>query len=449
MGRTVVLALEGAAPPLLDRWHAALPTWTALLRAGFSGRFESLPVPYELPALVTAFTGAPPGEHGTFSLWRIHGARFGDDPAITESADVSADFLWERVRPKARTAVVNVPGSHPPREGSRPYLITYPLLPTLHGCVPPDLLRSLVRRGIPYTHDVSALYRGEPRDEFLEVVLHVERARAAATLELLETGPDLAIFCLTIIDRLSHFFWHEVEPGSGMPDEDSALFAAYRFVDDYLKRLLDRLDPADHVFLFSEIGFGPLTRYVSINDILERAGFGSAAAPERAVALEAVQGSHGVNLNLRRRHPEGLIPEEQEERIVEEVREALLQAEIPETGEPLLSAVHRGSELYPGRFSERAPDLVVEPRDERFQPLGDPRWASRVHRHLQTGWHRRTTIWAAHGPLFPASGSGPTLRPEDVAPTLAHLCDVLELETGAGRSLFATGTESNWREARA
>jgi len=449
MGRTIVVVLEGAAPLLLDRWDTALPSWSALLRTGLSGRFESLPVPYELPALATAFTGAPPGEHGTFSLWRIHGDRFGDDPAIIQSADISSRFLWERVRSGTRTAVVNIPGTHPPREGSRPYLITYPLLPTLHGCVPPDLLRSLVREGIPYTHDVSALHRGEPRDEFLEVVLHVEKARAAATLHLLETEPDLAIFSLTIIDRLSHFFWCEVEPGSGVPDEESALFKAYRFIDDYLKRLLDRLAPDDHLFVFSEIGFGPLRRYVSLNDILESSGFGSATAPESALALEAVQGSHGVNLNLRRRHPGGLIPEDREEQVVEEVRQALLAAENSETGEPLLSAVHRGFELYPGQHAERAPDLVVEVRDERFQPLGDPRWASRVHRHLQTGWHRRDSFWAAHGPLFASNGSGPTLRPEDVASTLADLCIVPELKTGPGRSLVDAGTDNKHRETRA
>ncbi|MGJ3560839.1 hypothetical protein ACR6C2_30120 [Streptomyces sp. INA 01156] len=57
--------------------------------------------------------------------------------------------------------------------------------------------------------------------------------------------------------------------------------------------------------------------------------------------------------------------------------------------------------MYPGTATAGAPDLIMEPADWRYLPLGDPRWATHVHRTWQSGWHRRESFWQASAPASP------------------------------------------------
>ncbi|HEX7243145.1 MAG TPA: hypothetical protein VF263_22870, partial [Longimicrobiaceae bacterium] len=304
---------------------------------------------------------------------------------------------------------------------------SYPFHPTLHGCHPPRLLRELAARGLPYAHDAAVLYRGGPRDEHLAQVARVEQARMKVCLRLRDEV-DVLICNLTILDRLSHFWWGETEPDSGVDDPDTALWRGYEIVDGFLGRVLDDLGPDDHLLVFSEIGFGPLREYVSLDDVLTASGL-QRRRPDGGIdygatlAYEAVQGSHGINLNLARRHPGAPVSPADEAGVLAEVAEALRAAVHPVTGAPLIASVTPGHRFYSGSRSWAAPDLVVEPHDEAYLPLGEPRWAERVHRRRQTGWHRRESFWAAHGPAF-RTGRGGTAECADVAHTLASLLGV-------------------------
>jgi len=437
--RTVVVILEGAAPQLLEKWgrDGALPSFRELEERGTLGNLESLPVPYELPAQVTAFSGALPGEHGCFSLWPVRGDRLSDLPRVLRAEDVAVPWLWERW-PEVRSCVVNLFGTHPPRPGAE-FLITYPFYPTLHASNPPGLLRDLARAGLPYAHDASVLFKGETRGEFFDRVRRVEELRMRVCLHLLASDARLFVFNLTILDRLSHFWWREVETGED--DEGSILWQAYRLADRFLGEAASLLGPEDHLIVFSEFGFGPLDAYVSLNEVLAQAGLLAMSDGEvdyrRTVASEAVQGSHGINMSLRRRHTDGVVAETDEEARLREVQEALLAAANPHTGQPLIRSVRRGPEIYPGPCSHLAPDLVVEPFDERYQPLGDPRWATRLYRHLQTGWHRRKSFWIGLGPRFGCGVRGPVASCPDIACTLAGLLD-RELPESPGRSLASS-----------
>lgn len=400
-----------------------LPSFTALAQSGTWGSFTSLPVPYEPSALLSAFTGLPPGEHGCFSYWHIHGETCDQTPQVVLSDEIAAPFLWQtNEAAKLQVGIVNLFGTHPPQPING-HLITYPLYPSLRACHPPRLLLELSRAGIRYGHDVSALYTGAPRDDFVALLEQIETARTQACLNLMARGGDLFVFNVTIIDRLSHFWWREVEPESGMADDDTALWRAYRLADKFIAQVVDVLRPDDHLIVFSEIGFGPLERYVSVNDILVQTGLLTMADarinPARTLAMEAVQGSHGINLNLERRYANGLIPDAEEDSRRQQVRQALLDAINPDTGLPLFENVIAGRELYAGAGAAQAPDLVVQPYDERYQPLGHPHWAKKVHRHLQTGWHRRDSFWAGLGPRFPSGATGAKGTCVDMAQTIA------------------------------
>src|SRR5699024_6545721 len=160
----------------------------------------------------------------------------------------------------------------------------------------------------------------------------------------------------------------------------SAVFAAYKTADDVLERMLDRLDGHTTLIAFSEIGFGAVRSYCSVNDALASAGLLSPDANGHvdfgaSRAFEAVQGTHGVNVNLVGCYNRGTVAPSVYEPLRKDITEALLSAINPRTGLPLLRSVSPREDVYPGAATEFAPDLILEPYDWRYLPLGDPSWA--------------------------------------------------------------------------
>jgi len=139
------------------------------------------------------------------------------------------------------------------------------------------------------------------------------------------------------------------------------------------------------------------------------------------MAFEAVQGTHGVNVNVAGRYDRDGVPATEYERARELVRDALLAARDPSTAEPLVREVCRREELYSGEAVGHAPDLILVPVDSRFLPRGDPFWANHVSRDLQTGWHSADGFWVGFGPRFSCSEDRLAAAPEDVTATMLSL----------------------------
>jgi len=422
--RAIVVVTEGATPELLDRWCAEgrLPAFARLRALGAGGPLRADGVPYEPPGLLSLLTGARPGDHGFYSYWACHSPDY--RPAVLGSRERRLPLLWQRPEfADLRFASIGLFGTHPaePLDG---WLITYPMRPTLRGCYPRELQRELDTEGIRPVHDVSVWWDGGPRASVLERLLEADRRRGAAAEHLHDRGADVTVVNLTAIDRTSHIFWQELERDDLAPPQ-SAVFAAYKTADDVLERMLDRLDGHTTLIAFSEIGFGAVRSYCSVNDALASAGLLSPDANGHvdfgaSRAFEAVQGTHGVNVNLVGRYNRGTVAPSDYEPLRKDITEALLSAINPRTGLPLLRSVSPREDVYPGAATEFAPDLILEPYDWRYLPLGDPSWAHHVHRTWQSGWHRPDSYWAALGPdtgTTPA-GTAPA-RPVDMAATLA------------------------------
>lgn len=427
--RAVALVTEGFAPELLDRWGPdVLPAFHRLRDRGAWGTMLSELVPYEPPGLISAFTGHTPDEHGCFSYWDAHSYDY--EPEILDSSSPRHAFLWHRPElADLTTAVVNVFGTHPVRPANGT-CVSYPMRRTLHACHPRSLPVDLAKGGIHLVHDATLWFSGQRKDDFVPRVLDADRQRAAAALRLFDgrqggDAPDLLVLNLTAIDRLSHFYWQELEPGSPVPDEDQAVRQAYVLADEILGTFLDRADDHTEVLAFSEIGFGPLRAYCSVNDVLADAGLLARTDDGRTrwdatTAFEAVQGTMGVNLNLAGRYRHGTVPADRRAATLERVRDALLAHVNPLTGTEMFADVLRREDVHGGPAAGNAPDLILVPADWRYQPLGDALWAGAVNRTLQSGWHRRESYWGGLGASF-GTGTGATGAPVDVARTVLRM----------------------------
>jgi predicted AlkP superfamily phosphohydrolase/phosphomutase len=401
--RAVVVVTEGASPKLLQRFIAEglLPGFAKLFQQTAWGELAAHVVPYEPPGLMTAFTGTTSSEHGWISYWTVHEPDH--KPRVRISHDLKVMPFWLRSKfADCHFSIVNVLGTHPPI--SMPgELITYPMGQTVRASYPADLLSNLLRCGFAYSHDVSIWYKGQARDEFSSRILEADRRRALLAQHFYENGSDVVIVNLTSIDRACHYYWQELEEESTVPAAEGTILNAFRVADELIRWFLNEMDDHTNLLVFSEIGFGHLKAYLSVNEILASAGFLAWSEPNRVdwtrtKAAEAVQGSSGININLQGRHPDGTVPAADYERVRSEVASVLRAAINPYTGLKLFSRVALREEIYQGDGIGNAPDLILFPLDPRYLPLGDPVWAHHVNRMLQSGWHRDTSYWALAGP---------------------------------------------------
>ena len=370
------------------------------------------PVPYEPSNLATAFTGVNPGKHGCFSYWSSHST--GEMPRVLVTDDVQCQRVWEWDElSDLRFNVVNVQVTHPPKplNGS---LITYPMGLSLNTSYPRKLLSDLHIKGIRYAHDVTLFYRGESFEDFTNEAFKIANAQLETALELAK-DTDVMIINLTLIDRLSHFLWYELNKGTES-DVRPAVLRGYDFIDDACHRL-QALQP-ESTMVFSEIGFGQLDGFFSIDLHLQRAGLQVLDADgqidlTKSVAMETVQGSHGVMLCKDLCNQGEASTDE-----IEMVREFLKSIRFDD-GTLALSAVHHRDELYHGKFTHLAPPFVVKPADEKRPPLGELRWANHVRRTAQAGWHRDKGFVIVDSVHSFASLDGPA-QLQQIAPTIAH-----------------------------
>ncbi|WP_423383310.1 alkaline phosphatase family protein [Burkholderia sp. LMG 32019] len=412
--KALIIIAEGMDPVVLEhqvqRGH--LPWFAERLRASHYRRLDCGPVPYEPSNLATAFSGVNPGRHGCFSYWSTRGD--GELPRVLETGDVKAARVWEWPElSDLRFSVVNVQLTHPPKPLNG-RLVTYPMSYSLNASYPRSLLSDLHRRGIRYAHDVTLFYTGQPFDAFAQDAWRVASAQLDTAFEL-AADTDVMIVNLTLIDRVSHFLWYEMRQDN--PAQRPVVLQAYDFVDAACRRL-QSLEP-DATLVFSEIGFGDLDGFHSIDAALQAGGLQVLAGDgqvdcARSLAMETVQGSHGIALRGDLLGGHGARDSE-----VDEVR-AFLQALRFDDGTPVLASVHHRDELYVGDHRHLAPTLIVKPANPKRPPLGDPRWARHVRRTAQSGWHRDqgfVLVDSAHALADP----GGDAQLQQIAPTIAHL----------------------------
>jgi predicted AlkP superfamily phosphohydrolase/phosphomutase len=102
----------------------------------------------------------------------------------------------------------------------------------------------------------------------LKYGVQAQRSFAQAALHLLETRgqPDLFFVFLELPDRVSHNFWHAYQPDqvqggaeavdAGWRERWAGIVpGSYEMVDDWIGRMLARLDPDTTVFIVSDHGF--------------------------------------------------------------------------------------------------------------------------------------------------------------------------------------------------
>jgi predicted AlkP superfamily phosphohydrolase/phosphomutase len=331
-------------------------------------------------------------------------------------------------------------------------------------------------------------------DALPKILRAVESKRDLARYVLRREPWDCFMVLFGEADTAAHHFWMFADPDSprfdarGAADFGGALRDVYRRLDQALGAVLGELPAGATVLVASDHGFGGAGATVlHLNRWLAERGWlrfrdGSAALASRAVrgarrlALmglprgaqqrlvrkaggglarrlegwsrfaaidmprtrafsEELNYAPSIWLNVRGRDPDGTVaPGAEYEAALAALTDELLRWRHPETGEPVVAAVHRRDALYRGPAVEDAPDLVLELALERGYsqaclPSGDGRGPSvrrlRPEEHRagkgggMNGSHRRDGLWVLQGPGIGHGRADAGIL--DVAPTLLHL----------------------------
>ena len=474
--KIAIIGLDGATfkivMPLAKA--GALPNLQRLMSIGGWGTLRSTLHPLSPPAWASFMTGMNPGKHGIFDFVILGDSnRF----QIANGGTLRAETLWMHLsRAGQRVAVVNVPMTYPP-EPVNGFLIAGMDAPRWDraSTYPPDLAEKLhhlfgeYRVGVQARGGLlSSVERFIPR--YIGNLLEGVHKRGEVTRYLLERYPlDFLIVVFTATDRVQHALGHLIAEGVSPNDE---IGRVYQACDRAIGRLLEQMGDEWIVFVISDhgactyhwvfelstwlvtqgwmqlrparrCGWRRVTELVDpVHRRLARMVRRTVDQPPklsrflsrliweetRAFALGAF-GS--IYVNLKGRFPKGTVkPGREYEAVCAEIEEELLSVRNPETGAPIVRAVHRARQVYHGRYAHLAPDLLVDTFEDYFvrsnidhlegrivYPAG--RYQGRLLPH--TARHTQDGILIAAGPPIAPGKKPDGARLIDLAPTILYL----------------------------
>jgi predicted AlkP superfamily phosphohydrolase/phosphomutase len=263
-----------------------------------------------------------------------------------------------------------------------PDLSLYPLAePPGFGVRLQSLVGTYATLGMP--GDVDGVRRAVvDADTFLEDAYANWEKQVAMALALMSEPAadgkpawDLLMTHLFTIDNVQHLFWHCQDPDHpAYTAELNARYGAeieraYCWLDDQVRRLIERAPDDTTVMVVSDHGGVPIYRLVYLNAWLQMHGYlESREASAEGVAARlnwdrtraAMFGTGAVWLNVQGREPRGIVPPGAPyEALRREIMHGLLDWRDPETGRPVVKEVLTGENVFGLDTGVEGPDLVV------------------------------------------------------------------------------------------
>lgn len=465
-----VLGLDGASYKLIQRFMGEnkLPEFHRLEEEGIFQRMGTTIPPHTAPGWMSIFSGTGPGQHGIYQFWDTQAENYCGE--FMGSGHLAVPALWEILNIYGlRTALVNIPMTYPPKELNG-INITWPLANTLHYAWPRDILKKISSYGGHYTSDINNMFHGD--FHYIEQAIEVTKKRVKTVKYLIEQEEwDLCISVFTEIDRVSHFYWQFFDPASPMYDEGAedcfknALEEIYMETDKAIGEIRKMLPEDAEFMLVSDHGFtvGRMDFYLqtflmknawlylkeqketdAFSDInWFHTKFGGKKYEvdfERTRAYMAAPGSYGVNINVKGRQKNGIVSwsryEEERDKLIK-----LLGSVSDSEGEPLFERVVKREEVYHGDRVNRAPDIILIPKD----------YGIMVHHRIcddvlfgppeQKGMHDEDAIFGFCGKEH-WLGKSDHMAWEDVAPTILDIFRLAAPDFMEGNSRLISGNET-------
>jgi len=487
-----IIGIDGGTLSVVEPMLAAgeLPNLARIFREGASGELESEKPPITPPAWTSFMTGVNPGRHGIFHFIRKVVGTY--ETQLVDSRNFAGRDLMSLLARRGWTVgAVNVPMTFPPFPLPGSYMISGIPCP-LEGSAlgqPAGILEEVEAfLGRPYRPDVDyGPYDGDSErpvddldlyDDLRRELFEIEEDRLRVLKEWYRRQPtDLLFTCISVTDRISHYFWRFQDPAHpGWSEEGQQRFGgviaeSYRFADRMVGEIREMLGEEATVVLFSDHGFGPQTADFQIADWLEQEGFlvrrrvprfawgrtrlghalerlglgGLARGLGPLARLPVVRPKikripdmrdivwertrawpvmHGIAINQKGREPKGIVePGEDTRRLLVEIAERLDHLRFPD-GRKAVDYSALSEAVYRGPFVPTAPDLQYQM--DGLACLPKEGWSMKsmfeTRRYAPiSGQHRFEGFFAAAGPTIAPGSRIEDMHIQDCAPTLFHV----------------------------
>jgi predicted AlkP superfamily phosphohydrolase/phosphomutase len=211
-------------------------------------------------------------------------------------------------------------------------------------------------------------------DAFLKQAEFIQREREAMYFSALDKTKRGVVACVfDTTDRVQHMFYRYLDPASGAAMDErysGVIERLYRDMDRLLGETLKYVDKDCALFVLSDHGFCAFRRGVNLNAWLRREGYLALmdGRDESGEYFDGIDWSRtraytfglgGVYLNLRGREAQGIVGQEDADRLKRELIEKLAALPDDETGTVAIVEAYEAASIYKGPYLGGAPDLIV------------------------------------------------------------------------------------------
>ena len=484
--RALIIGWDGGSFVVLDKMieRGLMPCLSDLIDKSVKSEFTSTIPPITAPAWTSFRTGKRPDNHGIFSFFKPpHASLDIKDIVRNDARNIKANTFWNILNENARKVVVaDMPFTDPVEEldgamvsgmmtRGRRGALAYPQgLPEEICAAFPGHFKKTLTDGI----DVSLAYLDH-------LILSLEQKKDLDLYLMKQYQWACFVTIFSAVDTLQHYFWKYIDPTSTVYAEDARFSAKidtfYQKLDEILRAYTEQMDEDDLVFIVSDHGFGPADYVVYVNSILEKTGF-LTFTEEKAYSLKKridktrvrnlirtfdflhlrkrirketrervkkaflsddlpvrwdktkayfrTTGEEGIYINKTKRFDHGVVDDANYDTIVASLVEVLQDLRNPENGEKVFDFVRKRSDVYKGKSTDDAPDIIVGPKKGYLLKRHKP--GSKVidvaRDPFLTGTHRPEGIFVAKGSPFKKRQRPGPLKIEDFTPILLYSLNV-------------------------
>jgi predicted AlkP superfamily phosphohydrolase/phosphomutase len=485
--KVMIIGLDGVPLDIIQRWtqSESLPNLHRLMASGVTGHLRSTIPPTSGPSWSSFVTGMNPGKTGIFDfLYRKDGTYH--FPPVN-AAQRGGTTVWHYLSQAGyKVGVLNLPMSYPVEQINgfmvSGWMTPYRATDYIH---PPELASELEHEIGEYRIYPTETFSENRRESFLKATYDLLEMRTRTASYLARTKPwDVFMTVFFDTDRVLHQLWHYLDPDhpwrSDQQDLEQVVRDYFHQVDESIGRLLACADDDTLVIILSDHGMGQANNFIVLNnwlletgllrlkrdpwtrfkefmfhrgftlrnvhqiadrlhlarqaeyvagyfvDHLLKIGFLSFLDVDWSQSKAYSFGRHlgSIYVNVKGREPHGIVePGAEYEAVRDEIERLAYQFRDPRTGRPLIGEVMRREEVYSGPFVERAPDLILRPREPSdiffgLADFGHRETVSTVYRY--SGMHRDDGMLIMKGPGVRQDAVLEGAAIYDIAPTVLH-----------------------------
>jgi predicted AlkP superfamily phosphohydrolase/phosphomutase len=485
-----------------------LPTFRKLMQQGTVGDLRSTIPPTSGPSWSTFMTGKNPGKTGIYDFLYRRANTYVFPPVNASQRDGVALWKLlsdEGRRVGVVNVPMSYPVEEVNGYMISGWMTPYSAQDFSY---PTGLWRELRDEIGYYTIYPTETFAEPRRESFFRACDELLDMRSQTVFYLMDKYPtDFFMVVLFDTDRVLHQLWHYLDPGHPWrqpgdgTDRSGPVVSYFQKVDEKLAEIVARADEDTVIVVLSDHGMGPAHNFIVLNNwlldvgllrlkrdpfrafkrwlfdsgftlrnvhrVVDRLGLAKHAeykglysmdhlmklvflsfldvdwAQSRAYSFGRHLGS--IYLNVKGREPEGVVePGREYEEVREEIIRLARKFVHPQTGEPLIGEILKREDIYQGPYLDRAPDLILRPRDESniffgLADFGSNTTVDTVYRY--SGMHRDygLLIMTGKGVRKGARIEGAGI--EDLAPTILYAMECPLPQDMDGRVLSEVFTE--------